>query len=61
MKNSSMVKNTLVVTVVLHTLEAMVAYRAAAKRGKNPKVYYALTQVFGVFVLIPLLRKPKTA
>ncbi len=61
MKNSSMIRNTLVGTLVLHFFEAMVAYRAATKRGKNPKVYYALTQVFGVFVLIPLLRKPKTA
>jgi hypothetical protein len=56
-----MIRNTLVGTLVLHFFEAMVAYRAATKRGKNPKVYYALTQVFGVFVLIPLLRKPKTA
>jgi uncharacterized protein YhhL (DUF1145 family) len=44
---------------VMHTVEACIAYRAAKKRGKNPKLYYCLTQVFGVFVLMPLLRKPK--
>lgn len=42
-----------------HLFEAMIAFRAAKKRGKNPMVYFALTQIFGVFVLIPLLRKPK--
>ncbi|HEY5527700.1 MAG TPA: DUF4499 domain-containing protein [Candidatus Anoxymicrobiaceae bacterium] len=45
--------------VVMHFVEATIAYRAAGKRGKNPKLYFALTQVFGVFVLVPLLRKPK--
>ncbi|MHB8894371.1 MAG: TMEM254 family protein [Candidatus Geothermincolia bacterium] len=47
--------------VVIHFFEAVVAYRAAKKRGKSPKLYFILTQVFGVFVLIPLLRKPKIA
>ncbi|HEY5525994.1 MAG TPA: DUF4499 domain-containing protein [Candidatus Anoxymicrobiaceae bacterium] len=46
---------------VMHFFEAVIAYRAAKKRGKNPKLYFVLTQVFGVFVLIPLLRKPKLA
>jgi hypothetical protein len=45
--------------VVVHFVEAMIAYRAAKKRGKNPKLYFVLTQALGVFVLIPLLRKPK--
>ncbi|MBC7230779.1 MAG: DUF4499 domain-containing protein [Actinobacteria bacterium] len=44
---------------VMHAVESVIAYRAAKKRGKNPKLYYLLTWVFGVFVLVPLLRKPK--
>ncbi len=44
---------------VMHAVESLIAYRAAKKRGKNPKLYMALTAVFGVFVLVPLLRKPK--
>ncbi len=44
---------------ILHPLEALVAYRAAKNRGLNPKRYFLLTTVFGVFVLVPLLRKPK--
>lgn len=44
---------------VMHAVESLVAYRAAKKRGKNPKLYSALTLAFGVFVLVPLLRKPK--
>lgn len=44
---------------VMHFIEALIAYRAAKKRGKSPVLYFMLTQVFGVFVLIPLLRKPK--
>jgi len=46
-------------TVAIHTFEALIAHRAAKKRGKNPKLYFVLTQFFGVLVLIPLLRKPK--
>ncbi len=44
---------------VMHVFESLIAYRAAKKRGKNPKLYMVLTAVFGVFVLLPLLRKPK--
>lgn len=44
---------------ISHFFEAIIAYRAAKKRGKNPKLYFLLTQVFGIFVLVPLLRKPK--
>jgi hypothetical protein len=46
---------------ISHLFEAMIAYRAARKRGKSPVLYFLLTQVFGVFVLVPLLRKPKVA
>ncbi|MGQ9476033.1 MAG: hypothetical protein ACUVT4_04985 [Actinomycetota bacterium] len=44
---------------LMHAVEAPIAYLAASKRGKNPMLYAALTAVFGVFVLVPLLRKPK--
>ncbi len=43
----------------MHAVEAPIAYLAASKRGKNPKLYAALTAIFGVFVLVPLLRQPK--
>lgn len=46
---------------LMHFVEALIACRAAKKRGKSPALYFLLTQVFGVFVLIPLLRKPKVA
>jgi mannose/cellobiose epimerase-like protein (N-acyl-D-glucosamine 2-epimerase family) len=57
-QNDRMMK-TMKQLAVMHFCEALIAYRAAKKRGKNPKLYFALTQVLGVFVLIPLLRKPK--
>ncbi|OFW56875.1 MAG: hypothetical protein A2V52_06805 [Actinobacteria bacterium RBG_19FT_COMBO_54_7] len=44
---------------ISHFFEAIIAFRAARKRGKNPILYFILTQVFGIFVLIPLMRKPK--
>jgi hypothetical protein len=44
---------------ISHFFEALIAMRAAGKRGKSPVKYFLLTWVFGVFVLIPLLRKPK--
>ncbi len=44
---------------VMHAVESLIAYRVAKKRGKNPKLYMVLTAAFGVFVLVPLLRKPK--
>jgi uncharacterized protein YhhL (DUF1145 family) len=44
---------------VMHFIEALIARRAAKKRGLKPMRYFCLTLVFGVFVLIPLLRKPK--
>lgn len=43
----------------MHAVEAPIAYAAAKKRGKNPKLYFVLTSVFGVFVLVPLLRLPE--
>jgi hypothetical protein len=44
---------------VMHFIEALIARRAAKKRGLKPMRYFCLTLVFGVFVLVPLLRKPK--
>jgi uncharacterized protein YhhL (DUF1145 family) len=44
---------------IMHFVEALIARRAAKKRGLKPRKYFCLTLVFGVFVLIPLLRKPK--
>ena len=44
---------------VMHVVEAFIARRAAKKRGLSKNKYFCLTLVFGVFVLIPLLRKPK--
>lgn len=44
---------------VMHTFEAIIAWRAAKKRGKSPALYFFLTLFLGVFVLVPLLRKPK--
>jgi hypothetical protein len=59
MSNTDKTKNIFKQLVVMHFCEAIIAYRAAKKRGKNPKLYFLLTQFLGVFVLIPLLRKPK--
>ncbi len=42
-----------------HFVEALVATRVAKKRGKSPVKYFFLTLIFGVFVLVPLMRKPK--
>ena len=47
------------VLAVMHFFEALIARRAARKRGLKPMKYFCLTLMFGVFVLIPLLRKPK--
>ncbi len=44
---------------VMHAFEALIAMRAARKRGLSPVKYFFLTLIFGVFVLVPLLRKPK--
>jgi len=44
---------------IMHCCEALIATRAAKKRGKSQVKYFLLTWVFGVFVLVPLLRKPK--
>ncbi len=57
--NMDKIKKVIVVTAVLHFIEANIAYRAAKKRGKNPKLYFVLTQLFGIPVLRPLLRQPK--
>ena len=44
---------------IMHVVEAFIARRAAKKRGLKPMRYFCLTLMFGVFVLVPLLRKPK--
>ncbi|MEW6554137.1 MAG: DUF4499 domain-containing protein [Actinomycetota bacterium] len=44
---------------IMHFFEALLARRAARKRGLKPNRYFCLTLMFGVFVLVPLLRKPK--
>ncbi len=59
MENTDSIKKILRATAIMHICEAMIAFRAASKRGKNPKKYFLLTLFFGVFVLVPLLRKPK--
>jgi Transmembrane protein 254 len=59
MQNKDSMKKVFIAISVMHTFEAMIAYRAAKKRGKNPKLYCLLTQFLGVFILVPLLRKPK--
>jgi predicted MFS family arabinose efflux permease len=59
MSDTGKVKKVLLQLGVAHFIEALIAARAAKKRGKNPLLYFALTQVFGVFILVPLLRKPK--
>jgi uncharacterized protein YhhL (DUF1145 family) len=46
---------------IMHFFEALIARRAAKKRGLKPMKYFCLTLMFGVFVLVPLLRKPKLA
>jgi len=45
--------------VIGHSLEAPFAYRAAKKRGEDPREYFLRTLALGAIVLIPLLRKPK--
>lgn len=47
--------------VIGHTLEAPIAYRAAKKRGEDPREYFLRTLALGAIALIPLLRKPKLA
>jgi uncharacterized protein YndB with AHSA1/START domain len=42
--------------IIGHTLETPIAYRAAKKRGKDPKKYVLRTLALGVIALIPLLR-----
>jgi hypothetical protein len=59
MQDNDRMKKTLMSLGVMHFFEAVLAYRAAKKRGKSPVLYFLLTQFFGVFVLVPLLRKPK--
>jgi hypothetical protein len=59
MENSDRMKKVFKQLAISHFFEAMIAFRAAKKRGKNPVLYALLTQFLGVFILVPLLRKPK--
>lgn len=44
---------------ITHFMEALLAVLVARKKGENPLKYFILTQFAGVFVLIPLMRRPK--
>jgi uncharacterized protein YhhL (DUF1145 family) len=59
MEQSDKMKKMATQLAIMHAMEALIAMRAAKKRGKSPVKYFFLTLVFGVFVLVPLLRKPK--
>jgi hypothetical protein len=59
MEQSEKIKKVATQLAISHFFEALIAMRAAKKRGKNPVKYFFLTFIFGVFVLVPLLRKPK--
>ena len=59
MELSEKIKKMLPALAVMHAFETLIAVRAARKRGEKPGKYLVLTPVFGVFVLVPLLRKPK--
>jgi hypothetical protein len=59
MEQSDKMKKVFKQLAISHFFEALIAMRAAKKRGKSPVKYFLLTWVFGVFVLVPLLRKPK--
>jgi hypothetical protein len=55
-KMKDLFKKTIKFLAVVHPIEAVIAYRVAQKKGKDPKLYAALTLLLGVFVLVPLLR-----
>lgn len=59
MEQSDRIKKMINSLAVMHFFEALIAVRAAKKRGESRVKYFFLTWIFGVFVLIPLLRKPK--
>ncbi|MDY6794906.1 MAG: DUF4499 domain-containing protein [Actinomycetota bacterium] len=59
MEQSERVKQLINFLAISHFFEALIAVRAAKKRGGNRVIYFFLTWMLGVFVLIPLLRKPK--
>lgn len=48
-----------ILLVITHFFEALTAAFVAKKKGESPLKYFILTQLAGVFVLIPLMRKPK--
>ena len=53
------IKYWIAAAVIGHSLEAPFAYRAAKKRGEDPREYLLRTLALGAIALIPLLRKPK--
>jgi len=59
MKQSGRIKKVINLLAVSHFFEALIAVRAARKRGENRVKYFFLTWILGVFVLVPLLRRPK--
>ena len=59
MEQSDRIKQLINLLAISHFFEALIAVRAARKRGLSRVKYFFLTWIFGVFVLIPLLRKPK--
>ena len=59
MEQSDRIKQMISFLAISHFFEALIAARAAKKRGLSRVKYFFLTWLLGVFVLIPLLRKPK--
>jgi hypothetical protein len=59
MEQQDRIKQLMNFLAISHFFEALIAVRAAKKRGLSRVKYFFLTWIFGVFVLIPLLRKPK--
>lgn len=43
---------------ITHFFEAVTAVFVAKKKGESPAKYFGLTLFAGVFVLIPLMRRP---
>lgn len=61
MQDNQNLKKAILVVAVLHPLEALLAKRMAEKRGKNPKLYFALTLFIGFPVLLRLRKAEKVA
>lgn len=54
MKGREVARKVLAFLAVMHPLEAVVAWRMAAKRGRDPRLWAAATLLFGVFALARL-------